>query len=39
MGAASFIFSAFSNPWKEFSVAVAKIMPVKAIKAYWKLDL
>ena len=34
MGAATFKFPTVSNPRKKFSVTVAKIVPVQAVKAY-----
>jgi hypothetical protein len=34
MGAATFKFPTVSNPWKKFSVTVAKIVHVQAVKAY-----
>jgi hypothetical protein len=34
IGAATFTFLTFSNPWKKFSVTVATIVPVQAVKAY-----
>jgi hypothetical protein len=34
MGAANFKFPTVSNPWKKFSVTVAKMVPVQAVKAY-----